>query len=134
MASVFLIDLENEVAELIAGVFSIERHAVCRKPFGLETGELRNAAMIFAGGGRNIYLPLLRRVRRELPTIPFVVVTDAADTGAWLEAIEAGATDYCCAPVARRQIQWLMQSIIPANKCGLDVRVPLGWSSSAAAD
>jgi len=132
MASVFLIDLGNEAAEMIAGVFSIERHTVRRKPSRLDTRELRNAAMIFAGGGPKQYLPLLRQVRRELPRMPFVVVNDGADTRAWLEAIEAGATDYFCTPVARRQIQWLMQSIMPASTRGLDVRIPLGWSSAAA--
>jgi len=126
MANVFLIGLREEVAGQIDRVVSTERHTVYRKRHSVGIGELSDAGIVFAGGSPGLYMPLLWRVRKELPMVPFVVITDTSDTTAWLNALEAGATDYCCAPIARRQIQWLMESIMPATGAGLDVEFPRG--------
>jgi len=115
MPNVYLIGLERAVADQISRVVSIERHTVRERPYSVSVGELADAGMIFAGGEPAMYLPLLRRVRKELPAQPFIVVSQANGTMAWLEALEAGATDYCFLPVQRRQIQWLMESIVPTH-------------------
>jgi DNA-binding response OmpR family regulator len=57
-------------------------------------------------------------VRAERPTLPFVVVTRIPETGEWLDALEAGATDYCSAPFESRQINWLMEAALPRH-CGV---------------
>jgi DNA-binding NarL/FixJ family response regulator len=72
--------------------------------------------MVFAGGEPSQYLSLLRRVREERPALPFVVVTRVPETTAWLDALEAGATDYCSAPFEARQIHWLMESALPGRR------------------
>ena len=71
--------------------------------------EFANADLVFAGGDPSICLSLLRRVRYARPILPFIVVTDQPDTTMWLDALEAGATDYCCLPLETRQIHWLIQ-------------------------
>lgn len=115
MSNVYLIGLERPVADQITRVVSIERHTVRERPHNVSVRELADAGMIFAGGDPAIYLPLLRRVRRELPEQPFVIISRINGTMAWLDALEAGATDYCFLPVQRRQIQWLMESMVPAQ-------------------
>jgi DNA-binding response OmpR family regulator len=45
--------------------------------------------------------------------LPFVVVTRIPETREWLDALEAGATDYCSAPIETRQLRWLMESALP---------------------
>ena len=52
---------------------------------------------------------LLRRVRNERPTMSFIVVARLPDTVEWLDALEAGATDYCSAPIDKRQVHWMME-------------------------
>jgi DNA-binding NtrC family response regulator len=52
-------------------------------------------------------------VRRERPALPFVVVSRVPNTKEWLDALEAGATDYCAGPFGIRQIRWLMESALP---------------------
>lgn len=115
MSNVYLIGLERPVADQITRVVSIERHTVRERSHNVSVRELADAGMIFAGGDPAIYLPLLRRVRKELPEQPFVIVSRINGTMAWLDALEAGATDYCFLPVQRRQIQWLMESMVPTQ-------------------
>ena len=73
------------------------------------------ADIVFAGGEPSQYLSLLRQVRSDLPALPFVVVTRLPETTAWLDALEAGATDYCSPPFESRQIHWLMESTLPRH-------------------
>ena len=111
MAKVFLIGLEQTIAAHIASVVSIERHTVHEKPHDVPVSELKDSGIVFAGGDPELYLPLLRRARKSLPSLPVVVVTRSKEMPAWLRAIDAGAADYCCLPISRRQIQWLTESL-----------------------
>jgi len=112
MANVILIGLDRLVAHQITRVVEIERHTVWERPYSVTMRELGDCGIVFAAGDSQGCLSLLRRVRKEMPTLPFVVVAKNAGTGAWLEALDAGATDYCCLPVERRQIQHLMEPVI----------------------
>lgn len=75
--------------------------------------ELLDADIVFAGGEPGYYMTLLKRVREVRPTMPFVVVTRMPETTEWLDALEAGATDYCSAPLDMRQLHWLMETAVP---------------------
>jgi DNA-binding response OmpR family regulator len=45
--------------------------------------------------------------------VPFVVITRTPDTREWLDALEAGATDYCSVPIDTRQLHWMLESVLP---------------------
>ena len=72
-----------------------------------------DADIVFTGDDARQYVPLLRDVRQKRPALPFIVVTKFPDTSKWLDALEAGASDYCSAPFESRQIHWLMESVLP---------------------
>jgi DNA-binding response OmpR family regulator len=116
MASVFLIGLEQEIAFQISRALAVERHRIELKPRNIAVRDLTDADIIFAGGEAPQYLSLLRRVREERPALPFVVVTRIPETTEWLDALEAGATDYCSAPFEARQIHWLMETALPRRR------------------
>jgi len=116
MASVFLIGLEQAIAAEISRALAVERHRIELRPRNLDARDLTNVDIVFAGGEPSQYLSLLRRVREERPTLPFVVVTRIPETTAWLDALEAGATDYCSSPFEARQIHWLMESALPKRR------------------
>src|ERR1700724_3540050 len=97
MANVFLIGIEQ-------------------KPQNIGLRDLADVDIVFAGGEPSQYLSLLRRVRAEEPALPFVVVTRIPETTEWLDALEAGATDYCSSPFETRQIHWLMESALPKHR------------------
>lgn len=113
MANVFLIGLEQATASQISRALAVERHRIEQKPQNVAARELIDVDIVFAGGEPSQYLPLLRRVRDERPSLPFVVVTRVPETSEWLDALEAGATDYCSSPFESRQIHWLMESALP---------------------
>lgn len=115
MATVFLIGVEESLATAITRALAIERHRVEHKSRTIMGRDLIDADIVFAGGCPSDYLPLLRLIRVERPGLPFIVVSDVPETSAWLDALEAGATDYCASPFESRQIHWLMESALPKH-------------------
>jgi two-component system response regulator FlrC len=115
MASVLLVGLEKTIAAQISGALAVERHRIQEKPASAGVLDMVDADIVFAGGEPAQYLSLLRRVRKERPGLPFVVVTRIPETSAWLDALEAGATDYCASPFESRQIHWLMEAALPGR-------------------
>jgi DNA-binding response OmpR family regulator len=116
MAKVFLIGLEQQTASQIGRALGVERHQIENKPKNVPVGDLLGADIVFAGGDGKQYMTLLRRIREAHPALPFVVVTRIPETSDWLDALEAGATDYCSAPFEARQINWLMESALPRSR------------------
>ncbi len=43
---------------------------------------------------------------------PVVVVSRVPNTREWLDAMDAGAADYCAAPFEREQLDWILESNI----------------------
>jgi len=113
MAKVVFVGLEQFAASQIGRVLVLDSHSIEQKPHDATLQDLIEADIVFAGGEPAYYLSLLRLVRTARPSIPFVVVTRMPETTAWLDALEAGATDYCSAPFDIRQIRWLMESALP---------------------
>lgn len=115
MAKVVLVGVEPAAADNIRRTLS-ERHQVESRPESVGITELSEADMVFAGGDPGQYLSLLQRVRAFRPELPFIVVTRLPETREWLDALEAGATDYCSAPVEARQIHWMMETALPRHR------------------
>jgi DNA-binding NarL/FixJ family response regulator len=116
MAKVVFVGVEPGAAVQIAKALVVERHQVEQKPGDAVFVDLLDADIVFAGGEPQRYLSLLRNVRQERPALPFVVVTSVPETREWLDALEAGATDYCSAPFENRQINWLMESALSHHR------------------
>lgn len=45
--------------------------------------------------------------------VPYVVVSRLPEVQGWLDALEAGAADYCAAPFEEIQIRWLIETHLP---------------------
>jgi DNA-binding response OmpR family regulator len=113
MAKVFLTCMEESVAKGLRSVLAVEKHRIEQMPPDTHIDDFLDADIVFAGDDPRQYLPLLRDVRQKRPALPFIVVTRFPDTSKWLDALEAGASDYCSAPFESRQIHWLMESVLP---------------------
>lgn len=113
MAKVVLIGLEQAAAGQISRALAVDSHQIEHQTQNVVIRELLDADIVFAGGEPNYYMSLLRRVREARPSLPFVVVTRMPETKEWLDALEAGATDYCAAPIDTRQLHWLMETALP---------------------
>jgi len=113
MARIVLIGLEQVAAGQLCSALAVDSHEVEHRPQSVAIQDIEDADIVFAGGEPGHYMPLLMQVREMMPTLPFVVVTRIPETSAWLDALEAGATDYCSTPIEKRHVQWLMESALP---------------------
>jgi len=116
MANIKLIGLEPSAASQIGRALDGSFHQIEILPLTAKHSEVMDADIVFAGGERKQYIPLLKRLRAVRPGLPFVVVTRIPETSDWLDALEAGATDYCSAPFEARQMNWLMQSALSSRR------------------
>jgi DNA-binding NtrC family response regulator len=71
--------------------------------------ERTDANVVFADG------ETLSAVRDKRPELPVVVVSRIPEVRGWLDALEAGATDYCGAPFEAIQVQWVLESSLRAT-------------------
>jgi len=113
MANVLLLGLENGAARQIQRALQDENHRVVNKSVEASDTEILAADIVFASGDGKRYVALLKHVRERNPALPFVVVTRLPETSDWIDALEAGATDYCSAPFEPHQLRWLMDSALP---------------------
>jgi DNA-binding NtrC family response regulator len=120
MARVVFIGLEEAAASQIGSALSGLRHEITCREQDTVMRDLVEADIVFAGGDSAEYLSLLRRVRAARPGLPFVVVTRLPEVVQWLDALEAGATDYCAAPIDMQQVQWVMESALLGGKTAFD--------------
>jgi DNA-binding response OmpR family regulator len=89
-----------------------DRHQIEHQLQDVGMRELLDADIVFAGGKPFEYMSLLRRVREARPTLAFVVVTRIPETKEWLDALEAGATDYYSEPIETRPLNWLVEAAL----------------------
>jgi DNA-binding NtrC family response regulator len=47
---------------------------------------------------------------------PVVVVSRVPEVNDWLDAMDAGAADYCAAPFERDQLDWILESNLGSQK------------------
>jgi DNA-binding NtrC family response regulator len=118
MAKVVLAGIEEPVASCLQRALAIENHQIEQRPGTAPIDDFLDADVVFAGGDAKQYVALLRGVRQARPALPFVVVTRVPETSEWLDAMEAGATDYCAPPIELRQISWLMESALRGRSAG----------------
>ncbi len=82
----------------------------------LAVAEQLHADAVFCSSEPRGYRTLLDAIRRRGLSVPVVVVSRIPEVSEWLNAIEAGATDYCAAPFEHRDMSWLIQSALLASQ------------------
>jgi DNA-binding NtrC family response regulator len=116
MANVVFAGLEPGPFGRLSGLLDAARHEIQLTDHNPPLRQLLDADIVFAGGDRVHYLALLRRVRATDPHLPFVVVARLPETSDWLDALEAGATDYCAMPLEAGQLQRVTESALPRTR------------------
>jgi DNA-binding NtrC family response regulator len=90
--------------------YSAESTAEC-----LAMAERLNADVVFCNSEPREYLTLLNEMKRSGLCLPVVVVSRIPEVSEWLDALDAGAMDYCAAPFEHQHISWLIQSALLAS-------------------
>src|ERR1700730_17774542 len=80
----------------------------------LAMAERLHAAVVFCGSEPSEYRALLDALKRRGLQLPVVVVSRLPEVSEWLDALDAGAVDYCAAPFEHQHMQWLIQTALLA--------------------
>ena len=104
MAKVLLFGLEHSIADQLNPVLEQLGQTVQVAQSASGVLEHTDANVVFANGDS------LGAVRDKRPELPVVVVTRMPEVRGWLDALEAGASDYCGAPFEATQVRWVLDS------------------------
>jgi DNA-binding response OmpR family regulator len=58
----------------------------------------------------------IQRLRGKHPDALIIAAGQSADADEWLDAIQAGADDYCAAPFNPAQLRWILHSNLFADR------------------
>jgi DNA-binding NtrC family response regulator len=112
-------DLEATVASQLSEAVSDAGRAYCSTGSMsdcLALAERLRADVVFCDAKPSHYRPLLDGLKRKGLRVPVVVVSRLPDVSEWLDALDAGAMDYCAAPFEHQQIRWLIDSAMLASQ------------------
>ena len=112
MATAILIGMPEDLANQLSRVLREEAHRVGRR----EYTEFRPGAapdVVFLYGDAAYWSSALSWLRESQPRTPVVLVTRLPESRRWLDALDQGARDYCCAPFTRADVRWILHSVCP---------------------
>lgn len=75
-----------------------------------------HADVVFCNSEPREYQALLNEMKRRGLRLPVVVVSRLPEVSEWLDALDAGATDYCAAPFEHQHMSWLIESAVLASQ------------------
>jgi DNA-binding NtrC family response regulator len=82
----------------------------------LSMAERVRADVVFCNSEPRHYHALLDEMKRRGLRLPVVVVSRIPEVAAWLDALDAGAADYCAAPFEHQPMSWLIESAVMASQ------------------
>lgn len=94
-----LFHLEDQLAVLLAD-------GLCQVGCNVAADALPGARIVFCACESGH----LQEALLEFPNLPIVVVSRLPEIVDWLDALEAGAADYCAAPFEPVQLRWLLDA------------------------
>jgi len=108
MAHIVLSGLEPSAqADLYRVLFGLGHQVSVR-----DHNDWAEADAVFCNGDSTDYPALLSHLHQLHPQLPVVVVTRLPESDKWLNALEAGAADYCSAPFEPIQVRWILSSVL----------------------
>jgi len=79
---------------------------LCQAGCGVAPDPMPGAQIVFCSSDSGV----LQQAMSQFPNLPVVVVSRLPETDDWLNALEAGAADYCAAPFEPLQLRWLLEA------------------------
>jgi DNA-binding NtrC family response regulator len=66
--------------------------------------------ILFCPAAPSCFRNILEAVKQVRPGLPIVVVSRFPEVTEWLDAIEAGASDYCAPPFVPAHLRWILET------------------------
>jgi DNA-binding NarL/FixJ family response regulator len=112
MSRVALLGLPDDLGNELSRVLLDESHQVSRKIYISDLQRTPKCNAVFISGDDPDYRYTLSLLRESCPGLPAIVVTRQPEARFWLDALDAGAADYCGAPFERAQLRWVLESVL----------------------
>ena len=114
-SSVLLFGLGDFLDAELERALSDQKHIVHSHSFlsvadCLELVERFGADLVFCRAEPQECSDLLKALKQRKPGLPVIVVSRCPEVSEWLDALEAGASDYCAPPFHAAEIRWMLQS------------------------
>jgi DNA-binding response OmpR family regulator len=109
-----LVGLEPDLASELERTLAQMGHAASRSDLDQVPALARRLDVIFCSDQASNVNSLVALLRSLRTPIRVIVASRKAEETAWLEALEAGADDYCSTPFETAQISWAMNHM-PAS-------------------
>jgi response regulator RpfG family c-di-GMP phosphodiesterase len=113
MSRIVLLGLPDDLAAALTRVLHEESHQVALAHTIEDVGR-DDPQVAFVSGDGTEFPHNVSWLLEAQPRLPVVVVTRLPDPQRWLDALEAGARDYCGAPFERTQLRWILDTVCPA--------------------
>jgi len=107
MANLLFLGLNNSSHSKLESILRGEGHYV----FSVCRGQALVGEAVFCDGDDAGCLGLVSEIRTRWPGLPVIIVTERPEERKWLDALEAGAADYCSAPFERIQVRWILDAV-----------------------
>ncbi len=116
-ARIILFGLDGPVADELARALRDRQQIVCSHPFlapheCLDMADQAGANLAFCSSERDRYLALLNEIGHRRSDLHIIVVSRTPEVAEWLDAIEAGASDYCAPPFEPSHLRWIIDSAL----------------------
>jgi DNA-binding response OmpR family regulator len=113
MSRIVLLGLPDDLSAALTRVLRDESHQVTNTQT-LEDVRRDEPEVAFVSGDGPEFPHNVFWLLESMPRLPVIVVTRLPDSQRWLDALEAGARDYCGAPFERTQLRWILETVAPA--------------------
>jgi len=112
--------LAEDLARESGRILSEQGHTVYSYPAlpassALTVIEQIHADFVFCAAEANDYKLFLQAIRQKTSSLPLVVVSRQPDTATRLDALQAGASDYCAPPFESISIRWILESALASR-------------------
>jgi DNA-binding NtrC family response regulator len=119
-SNVVLLGLAEDLASESGRILEEQGHKVYSFPLlsassALEALRQVRADLVFCPAEPDRYNLLLDAITQKMAGLPLVVVSRHPDTSAWLDALQAGVSDYCAPPFESIHMRWIMESVLAAR-------------------
>ena len=112
MSRVTLLGLPDDLGNQLTRVLLDESYQVSRRLYVSDLRRNPNCCAVFISGDAPDYRQTISLLRQTHPGLPVIVVTRLPEAWHWLDALDAGAADYCGAPFERVQLRWILGSVL----------------------
>jgi DNA-binding NtrC family response regulator len=115
--NVVMLGLADVLAAELGKVLSEQARAVYAERFSSASHCLGlidrvQADLVFCSAEPQCYAPLVQAIQEKRPGLPIVVVSRRGEVSEWLNALEAGVSDYCAPPFESIQVRWILEGAL----------------------